>query len=89
MENRKVLREKESHRNVYVNEDLTRLLARILNTVKRRDRVRNVHTRDGKIICNMVDNTGPIYIESPDDLYKIGFEHIDYAEFGLQQYVST
>ena len=71
MKKKAELRKKQ--RSVYVNEDLTPLRNAIFNIAREHDSVKNVATRDGKIVARMKDRPDrPIYIDTPDDLSKIG-----------------
>ena len=70
----------DDYKNVFISEDLTQLRAKLLHYVKREERVASAYTRDGKIICQLRDNSR-IMLESPDDLFKIGLT--DYHALGL------
>ena len=89
MKNRRNLKDKPGYDRVYVNEDLTQLRKRLLDTVKRCPRVSRANTKDGKIFCNLRDapDGRPVIIQSPDDLFKLGFEDIPYEELGLLSFV--
>ncbi len=66
--------------------DLTILRRRLLDVVKKCPRVSRANTKDGKIFCNLREarpNDRPIIIESPDDLFKLGFDDVPYEELGL------
>lgn len=86
MKDRKNLKGKEGFERVYVNEDLTQLRKRLLDVVKRCPRVSRSSTKDGKIFCNLRDSRPtdrPVIVQSPDDLFKLGFEDVPYEELGL------
>ncbi len=42
-------------------------------------------TTQGKIICFLKNGSRHV-IENPDDLFKIGFDEVDYGDFGLDAY---
>lgn len=89
---KKNLRAKEEYNGVYVNEDLTQLRARLFAKARNHSAVENAITRDGRIICYMKDkrqHARPITIESPDDLFKLGENSVDYEHFGLSNFVVT
>lgn len=65
-----------------LNEDLTAMRFELLQLVKGLNNVKTVFTRDGKIHCNMKDNS-KIVIENPDDLFKLGLDEVDYKLFGI------
>ena len=65
-----------------LNEDLTAMRFELLQLVKGLNNVKTVFTRDGKIHCNMNDNS-KIVIENPDDLFKLGLDEVDYKLFGI------
>ena len=68
--NKKILHGKPEFRMIYFNEDLTTLRFKLLQFVKKLDKVKAAHTRDGKIHCLLMDNTR-VAIENPDDLFKL------------------
>ena len=74
---RKILKRKtelkKKQRQVFVNEDLTRLRSAMLNIVKEQQSVKNITIRDGKIVAWLKDNPErPVFVDTPDDLVKIG-----------------
>ena len=82
---------KTSHRNVYINDDLTPLRSKLLKYVKDLPSTDKVWTIDGKIMCSkksvpglhVADQPKPFVIETPDDLFKLGEDSVDYARLGL------
>ena len=80
--NKNRLKDNDDYKNVFISEDLTQLRAKLLHYVKREERVASTYTGDGKIICQLRDNSR-IMLESPDDLFKIGLTDIDYHALGL------
>jgi hypothetical protein len=49
--------------------------------VRKCEEVKSASTRDGKIICYLQNGTKAV-ISSPDDLFKIGFQDVDYQKLG-------
>ena len=52
--------------------------------------VKGATTSEGRILCWLKSGSGdnrPTLIESPDDLFKLGLDQVDYKEFGLGDYV--
>jgi hypothetical protein len=43
----------------------------------------NAYTIDGKILCKPNKDGDTITINTPDDLFNIGYDHVDYKEFGI------
>ena len=92
---------KQNMRGVYLNDELTPLRFRLLKLCKAASGVDRVSTtHDGKIACLMnstprSSNSGSsrgssdniIFVESPDDLFKIGVTKVDYSALGLQHFV--
>ncbi len=85
MSNKKKLKEKEGYKDVYINENLTPMRAKLFATVRKCQNVKSAFTSQGKIICFLNDGTRHA-IESPDDLFKLGFDEINYKDFGLDAY---
>ena len=84
--NKNKLKDNVDYKNVFIAEDLTQLRAKLLHYVKREERVASAYTRDGKIICQLRDNSR-IVLESPDDLFKIGLTDVDFHTLGLSNLV--
>lgn len=82
--NKKTLHGKPEFRMIYFNEDLTTLRFKLLQFVKKLDKVKVAHTRDGKIHSLLMDNTR-VAIENPDDLFKLGVNSVDYNMLGLKE----
>lgn len=72
-------------KDVYVSEDLTPLRFKLFQMVRKHEGVKNAHTRDGKIHCFMKNGGARVVIESPDDLFKLGFQDVDYKKLGLTE----
>lgn len=82
--NRKRLKQSENFKNVFITDDLTPLRFKLFQMVRKNEDVKNAHTRDGKIICVLKNGTKAV-IESPDDLFKIGVDDVDYRALGLTE----
>ena len=52
--------------------------------VRKCEDVKSAFTRDGTIICSLQNGTKAV-ISSPDDLFKIGFQDVDYQKLGLAE----
>lgn len=95
MKKRQLLKESVRYKRVYLNDDLTPLRSRLLHLAKNHDAVQRVSTtHDGKIICHMRKKTGQtsgdvVYLDSPDDLFRLGLKDVDYRQLGLLNYVSS
>lgn len=84
LQKRRNLRKTEQFKKVYKDEDLTKLRFKLLHLVKRTEGVKAAYTRDGRIVCIM-NNAGntKVTIDSPDDLFKIGVDDIDYQSLRM------
>ena len=92
MKGKKKLKANEDDRfkHVYVNEDLTVLRAKLFSFARNHPNVKGATTSEGRILCWLKSGSGdnrPTLIESPDDLFKLGLDQVDYKEFGLGDYV--
>ena len=102
MRKKKVLRDKTD--KVFLNDDLTPLRAKLLKVVKELPNTDKVWTIEGKIMCtkraapgtkraapgsSQSANPKPVVIESPDDLFQLGVDSIDWAKLGLQHLEGT
>ena len=85
--NARCLKSSDDFKRVYINEDLTRLRDRLFATCRRAAGVDKAITRDGKIICYMKDNKPRVIVENPDHLFDLGFDDVDYAQYGLGAFV--
>ena len=72
------------YKNVFINEDMTKLRFKLFQMVRKCEEVKSASTRDGKIICYLQNGTKAV-ISSPDDLFKIGFQDVDYQKLGLAE----
>ena len=92
MEKKKSLKGKDGYQKVYINDDLTPLRAKLLALVKRLDNVDKAWTVGGSIHCTKKVPPGlapganqrpVVVIDTPDDLFKLGLEQIDFRSLGL------
>jgi exosome complex exonuclease DIS3/RRP44 len=91
MVNKKTLKGKQGYERVFIGDDLTPLRARLLGTVKKLPNVEKAWVVDGRIHVQRKYPTGldpddrprPVIVESPDDLFRLGVNHVDYAALGL------
>ncbi|KAL8584167.1 hypothetical protein ACOMHN_034853 [Nucella lapillus] len=96
---KKEFKTKPELKRVYLNDDLSPLRSKLLKICKQTPGVERVSTtHDGKIACYMKPTPGSSssnssgssetkYIESPDDLFKIGISDVDYTSQGLQHFI--
>ena len=83
LRNKKNLKDIPDLKGIFIGEDLTPLRAKLLRKVKSLPNVKNANTKDGIIHCNM-NNGSHVIVESPDDLFHVGLDEVDYNELGLQ-----
>ena len=81
VKNKKELKKKQ--KKIYINEDLTPLRSTLLKMTKEQAAVRNVSTRDGRILAWLVDKERPVEINTPDDLFKVGIDSPDWKRLKL------
>ena len=93
MQKKKVLKDKPEYVGVYVFDDLTTLRAKLLYYLKKKmPVVENAWTIDGRIHCTKKRLPGLsereslrriFTINTPDDLFKLGVDAVDFEELGL------
>lgn len=91
MSKKKNLKDKKGCSKLYINDDLTPLRARLLGYVKRLDFIHRAWTIDGRIHCLKKfppglapeDRPKPQVVETPDDLFRLGVQTVDYRALGL------
>ena len=71
-------------KDVFISEDLTKLRFKLFQMVRKLDDVKHAYTRDGKI-HGILRNGSKFFIDTPDDLFKIGITDIDYRALGLAE----
>lgn len=87
MQNRKHLKGKDGYDRVFVNDDMTQLRARMFMMLKRNPSVQRVSTINGRIHCRPNNNPDRVVVvDTPDDLFKVGYTSLPYQELGLQDF---
>ena len=83
MMNKKTLRTIHRYRHIYINDDLTPLRSRMLRTLQNDDEVKRLRTIDGN--CVVVENNAEVKkrLETPDDLFKLGWSQEKMMDSGL------
>jgi len=88
---KKNLKDKPIYKKVYINDDLTAMRAKLLGMAKECDNVEACFTKDGKIMCFLKNDKRaikrPVVIETPDDLFKVGLDEVDYVRLGLRDFM--
>lgn len=80
------LKNSKENKNVFITEDLTVLRSRLVRAVKNIPNVSGIHTNDGRVHCT--DSKGKhVVLETPDDLFLLGVDNVDYKAFGLERYM--
>ena len=78
------------YKNVYINEDLTPLRAKLHTIVSEQPCIANTTTQHGRILCWLKDKPGdqrPVVVDSPEDLFKLGMNSLDYNRLGLKAFL--
>ena len=73
---------KGKSKDVYINEDLTPLRYAVMRRAKTSPQVKSVSTKHGQISCKMQDDSIKL-IRTPDDLFDVGLDDIEYRDFKL------
>ena len=81
-------KELKKNRRIFINEDLATLRAILLKTVKKQGVVKNVTTRDGRIITWLTNRERPVYIDSLNDLWKVGIQTPDWKLLKLDHLIT-
>ena len=76
------LKDKSNFKGVYINEDLTPIRHAVLMKAKKAPSVKGATTKHGKIICKMNDDSFKV-LKTPDDLFEIGLDDVNYKDFKL------
>lgn len=88
---KKNLRDMQGYNRVFINEDLTGLRQRLLGYVKSLPNVESAWTIGGRILAKKKSPSGlpedkaqrPVRITSPDDLFLLGIDKVDYERLGI------
>ena len=85
MRNKKKMRSMEKYRHVYVNDDITTQRSKLVRILKGEKEIKSVWTIDGRINCTLDRDGHEVrkVIESPDDLFKLGWTEAKIAGVGL------
>lgn len=91
MKQKKKLKRNDGFKGVFLNDDLTPLRSKLLSICKAQKKVERVTTsHDGKIVCFLRKVPGstsaspaPVFVETPDDLFQLGVDELDYERLGL------
>ena len=95
MAKKKCLKNDKNCQKVYINDDLTALRSKLLKKAKSSLSVERAYpTSDGHIKCLLKKKNGQevnevVIVDTPDDLFHLGFDRVDYAEFGLTHITFT
>ena len=76
------LKGKETMKGVYINEDLSAMRHALLMRAKVAPNVKSATSRYGNISCKMSNGEFKV-VKSPDDLFDLGLDDIDYGDFKL------
>lgn len=85
IKNKKKLKQRQ--KKIYINEDLTPLRSTLLKMTKEQAGVKNVTTRDGRILAWLTDGGRPVVITTPDHLSKVGNDTPDWSRLKLDHLV--
>ena len=83
MTQKSTLKDNPTYKQMFIFEDLTLLRQRLLYSCKNTDSVSKCHTRDGAIHCIMKEGGKRVVIHSPDDLFLIGAQDVDYDDLKM------
>ena len=85
MRNKKRLRDCQNYENVYINDDLTTLRNKLVMEMKKDDNIKQVWTIEGRIFCIQMDQGREVkrVVDSPEDLFKVGWSEQRVAEMGV------
>lgn len=79
MRSKSTLREKEEYKDIFISDDLTRLRYKLFWYAK--EKCQHTFIREGRIICKIDGRY--VTINTPDDLFVIGYDNMDYKDFGI------
>ena len=85
MRSKRNLKGLDAYKSVFVNDDLTTMRSKLLYELKRDGSVTRVWTMNGKIMCIQEENGKEVKktIDSPDDLFKVGWSEEKVAGLGF------
>ena len=73
---------------MYINEDLTRLRFQMLKMLKQNPETESVYSRDGKLVCKLKGEARRYFVDSPDDLFNLSYDDVDFARLGLDDFTA-
>ncbi|KAK7879125.1 hypothetical protein WMY93_034095 [Mugilogobius chulae] len=79
MRNKAVLRSNSSSKNIFISDDLTSMRYKLFQYAK--EKCPHTFIKEGKVICKHDGHYKTI--NSPDDLFLIGYDDLDYKLFGI------
>ena len=70
---------------MYINDDLTTLRNKFVMELKKDDNIKQVWTIEGRIFCIQMDQGREVkrVVDSPEDLFKVGWSEQRVAEMGV------
>ncbi|KAL8619926.1 hypothetical protein ACOMHN_015209 [Nucella lapillus] len=94
MKNRRNLKDKESYKQVFLNDDMTALRFRLMTYIKTSGKFGRVWASEGKVFVQPKQPPGAsagekpevFVVQSPDDLFDIGLD-VDFAKLGLDDLI--
>lgn len=79
MRNKTMLRNNEFHKNIFISDDLTNQRFRLFKYAK--EKCQHTFIKEGKVVCKKDGQY--VTINTPDDLFMIGYDDVDYKSFGI------
>ena len=85
MKKKKNLKGMPAYSDVFIADDLTPLRSKMLCELKKDDQVKRAWSIDGRISCIVLENGNDVrkYVDSPDDLFKVGWSEEKMKESGF------
>ena len=83
LKNKKKFKDSDYYKKAFIHEDSTPLRARLFKIVKELPNVKSAFTREGIFHCSLHDGSH-CSVESPDDLFRLGHDDVDFNALGLQ-----
>lgn len=80
---RKALRAIPELNKIFIAEDLTVLRYKMLKYLKNSEKTQNVHSKHGKIYCQLKQDNSIVSFETPEDIFKHLGEVVPYDSFGM------
>lgn len=74
---------KKKEMKVFINEDLRPVRAAVMKMAVEPN-VKDVSSGDGKILVQFTGKDRPVYLNTPDDLHKIGITNPDWKKPGTR-----